>query len=52
MNDIIAAFATHVVNRYDLHSKTIKLKMDISPEAMIAIWQSEMEQEVSTHERQ
>jgi Zn-dependent M32 family carboxypeptidase len=43
MLEIINLFATHVVLRYELHSKAIRLKMDIAPEALVAIWQQEME---------
>jgi len=46
VREVITLFATHITERYDLSSKALRLKMDIAPEALVAIWQNEMEQEV------
>jgi len=49
MLDIIHKFATHVARTYELYSRRLHMKMDITPEAMIKIWQNELEHEVTTN---
>lgn len=46
MLDIIEKFAAHVTSTYELHSRRLHMKIDVTPEAMIKIWQNEMEHEV------
>ena len=48
MNGIIHAFAAHVVETYEIHSRRFGMKMDMSPEAMIVVWENSMKQEVNS----
>jgi hypothetical protein len=47
MLEIIMEFATHIRNTYDIHSKAIRMPMDITPQAMVLIWQNDMENKVA-----
>jgi len=44
MYQIMVEFATHITDTYTLHSKRFGMPVNLSPEAVLTIWQNEMEQ--------